>query len=96
MGFSSARLAVGGPVAGDREVADSFERGTGSSLAAAALLLGALFGWLPLAAAGGSLVAVGLAGVLAFYVTEMIRRVVMNASLVASFAVRFFISGNHA
>src|SRR5437868_5206246 len=43
------------------------------SLAAAALLLGALFGWLPLAAAGGSLVAVGLAGVLAFYVTEMIR-----------------------
>ena len=49
-----------------------------TGLAAAALLLGATFGWLPFAAAGGSLVAVAFAGVLAFYVTEMIRRVVMN------------------
>ena len=49
-----------------------------TGLAAVALLLGAAFGWLPLAAAGGSLVAVALAGVFAFHVTEMIRRVVTN------------------
>ena len=49
-----------------------------TGLAALTLLIAAAIGWLPFAAAGGSLVAVGLAGVLAFYVTEMIRRVVMN------------------
>src|SRR5689334_4017243 len=49
-----------------------------TGLAALALLIAATLGWLPFAAAGGSLVAIALAGVLAFYVTEMIRRVVMN------------------
>ena len=49
-----------------------------TGLGALALLLSAAFGWLPLAAAGGSLVAVAFAGVLAFHVTEMIRRVVTN------------------
>lgn len=49
-----------------------------AGLGALALLLAAALGWLPLAAAGGSLVAVALTGVLAFYVTEMIRRVVTN------------------
>ncbi|HET9637459.1 MAG TPA: ATP-binding protein [Gemmatimonadaceae bacterium] len=49
-----------------------------TGLGAGALLIAAALGWVPLAAAGGSLVAIGLAGVLAFYVTEMIRRVVMN------------------
>ena len=49
-----------------------------TGLAALALLVAATFGWLPFAAAGGAVVAVGLAGVLAFYVTEMIRRVVTN------------------
>jgi signal transduction histidine kinase len=49
-----------------------------SGLAAGALILAALFGWLPVVAAGGSLVAVVLAGVLALGVTDMVRRVVMN------------------
>ena len=43
-----------------------------------ALLFGAALGWLPLAGASGAVVAALFAGVLAFYVTEMIRRVVMN------------------
>ena len=49
-----------------------------SGLAAGALILAALFGWLPVVAAGGSLVAVVLSGVLALGVTDMVRRVVMN------------------
>lgn len=49
-----------------------------TGLGALALLAAAAIGWLPVAAAGGALVAVGLAGVLGFYVTEMIRRVVTN------------------
>jgi signal transduction histidine kinase len=47
-------------------------------LAALALILGAAFGWLPALAAGGSLLAVLLSGVLALGVTDMVRRVVMN------------------
>jgi signal transduction histidine kinase len=47
-------------------------------LAALALLLGAALGWLPPFAAGGSLLAVLLSGVLALGVTDMVRRVVMN------------------
>jgi signal transduction histidine kinase len=47
-------------------------------LAALALLLGAALGWLPAFAAGGSLLAVLLSGVLALGVTDMVRRVVMN------------------
>jgi signal transduction histidine kinase len=54
----------------------SVEISTG--LAALVLLLATALGWIPLAAAGGSLVAVLLTGALGFYVTEMIRRVVMN------------------
>jgi signal transduction histidine kinase len=49
-----------------------------TGLAAAALVVAAVFGWLPVVAAGGSLVAVGLSGVLALGVTDMVRRVVMN------------------
>jgi signal transduction histidine kinase len=49
-----------------------------SGLAAGALVIAAVFGWLPVVAAGGSLVAVVLAGVLALAVTDMVRRVVMN------------------
>ncbi len=49
-----------------------------AGLAVIALLLTAAFGWLPWLAAGGSLVAVALSGVLALSVTDMIRRVVMN------------------
>jgi signal transduction histidine kinase len=47
-------------------------------LAALALLLAAALGWLPAFAAGGSLLAVLLSGVLALGVTDMVRRVVMN------------------
>jgi signal transduction histidine kinase len=43
-----------------------------------ALLLAAAVGWLALPAAGGALIAVLLSGALAFSVTDMIRRVVMN------------------
>ncbi len=49
-----------------------------TGLAAGALIVAAVFGWLPLVAAGGSLVAVLLSGVLALGVTDMVRRVVMN------------------
>jgi len=49
-----------------------------TGLAAVALLLTTAFGWLSPPAAGGGLVAVGLAGVLALAVTDMIRRVVLN------------------
>ena len=49
-----------------------------TGLGALSLLIATTLGWLPVPAAGGSLVAVGLTGVLAFYVTEMIRRVVTN------------------
>ena len=49
-----------------------------TGLGALALLLAAALGWLPIAGAGGALVGVALAGVLSFYVTEMIRRVVTN------------------
>jgi signal transduction histidine kinase len=49
-----------------------------TGLAIFALLLTAVLGWLPVPAAGGSLVAVLLAGALALSVTDMIRRVVMN------------------
>ena len=49
-----------------------------TGLGVLALLFGAALSWLPLTAASGALVAVLFAGVLAFYVTEMIRRVVMN------------------
>lgn len=47
-------------------------------LAAACLIVAAALGWLPSLAAGGALVAVALAGVLALGVTDMVRRVVMN------------------
>lgn len=47
-------------------------------LAALALVLAAAFGWVPALAAGGSLLAVLLSGVLALGVTDMVRRVVMN------------------
>jgi signal transduction histidine kinase len=47
-------------------------------LAAASLVLAAALGWLPVLAAGGSLLAVFLSGVLALGVTDMVRRVVMN------------------
>ena len=47
-------------------------------LAAGALVLAAAVGWLPVLAAGGSLLAVFLSGVLALGVTDMVRRVVMN------------------
>jgi signal transduction histidine kinase len=50
---------------------------TGGS-SALALILAAAFGWLPALAAGGSLLAVLLSGVLALGVTDMVRRVVMN------------------
>lgn len=49
-----------------------------TGLAAGALLVAAVFGWLPVMAAGGSLVGVLLSGVLALGVTDMVRRVVMN------------------
>jgi signal transduction histidine kinase len=49
-----------------------------TGLAAAALLVAAGLGWVPVLAAGGSLVAVLLSGVLALGVTDMVRRVVMN------------------
>jgi signal transduction histidine kinase len=49
-----------------------------AGLAAADLLIAAAFGWLPLAAAGGSFVGVALSGVLALGVTDMVRRVVTN------------------
>ncbi|MEO8909960.1 MAG: HAMP domain-containing sensor histidine kinase [Gemmatimonadaceae bacterium] len=49
-----------------------------TALAGACLVVAAAFGWLPLAAAGGSLVAVLLSGVLALGVTDMMRRVVMS------------------
>jgi signal transduction histidine kinase len=47
-------------------------------LAALALVLAAALGWVPAFAAGGSLLAVLLSGVLALGVTDMVRRVVMN------------------
>lgn len=47
-------------------------------LAVLSLLVTAALGWLPVLAAGGSLVAVLLSGVLALGVTDMVRRVVMN------------------
>lgn len=47
-------------------------------LAAGALVLAAALSWLPVLAAGGSLLAVFLSGVLALGVTDMVRRVVMN------------------
>lgn len=49
-----------------------------TGLAVGALLLTALFGWLPWLAAGGSLVGVVISGALALSVTDMIRRVVIN------------------
>ena len=49
-----------------------------TGLAVVALLLAAAFGWLPVMAAGGSLVGVLLSGVLALAVTDMVRRVVMS------------------
>ena len=49
-----------------------------TGLAILALLVAAAFGWMPVLAAGGSLVAVVLSGVLALGVTDMVRRVVMN------------------
>ena len=49
-----------------------------TGLAVLALLFGAALGWVSLPAASGAIVAALFAGVLAFYVTEMIRRVVMN------------------
>jgi len=49
-----------------------------TGLGAGALVVAAAFGWLPVLAAGGSLVAVALSGVLALGVTDMVRRVVMN------------------
>jgi signal transduction histidine kinase len=49
-----------------------------TGLAVGALLVAAVFGWLPVMAAGGSLVGVLLSGVLALGVTDMVRRVVMN------------------
>jgi signal transduction histidine kinase len=47
-------------------------------LAAGAIVVAAVLGWLPAIAAGGALVAVALSGVLALGVTDMVRRVVMN------------------
>jgi signal transduction histidine kinase len=47
-------------------------------LAALSLVLAAALGWLPIFAAGGSLLAVLFSGVLALGVTDMVRRVVMN------------------
>ncbi len=47
-------------------------------LAAGILLLAAVMGWLPVFAAGGSLLAVLLSSVMALGVTDMVRRVVMN------------------
>jgi len=49
-----------------------------TGLGAAALVVAAAFGWVPVLAAGGSLIAVLLSGVLALGVTDMVRRVVMN------------------
>ncbi len=49
-----------------------------AGLAGGALVIAAALGWLPVFAAGGSLVGVTLAGVLALGVTDMVRRVVMN------------------
>ena len=49
-----------------------------TGLAILSLLVTAALGWLPVLAAGGSLVAVLLAGALALGVTDMVRRVVMN------------------
>ncbi len=49
-----------------------------TGLAAGALIVGAALGWLPILAAGGSLVGVVLSGVLALGVTDMVRRVVLN------------------
>jgi signal transduction histidine kinase len=49
-----------------------------TGLAIGVLLVSAAFGWLPVVAAGGSLVGVLLSGVLALGVTDMVRRVVMN------------------
>ncbi|MGZ3492552.1 MAG: sensor histidine kinase [Gemmatimonadaceae bacterium] len=49
-----------------------------SGLAAGALVIAAAFGWVPVLAAAGSLVAVALSGVLALGVTDIVRRVVMN------------------
>src|ERR1700694_4033012 len=49
-----------------------------TGLAVGALIVAAACGWLPVVAAGGSLVGVLLSGVLALGVTDMVRRVVMN------------------
>jgi signal transduction histidine kinase len=49
-----------------------------TGLAVLSLLVAAALGWVPVLAAGGSLVAVLLSGVLALGVTDMVRRVVMN------------------
>jgi len=49
-----------------------------AGLAALALVVAAVFGWVPVLAGAGSLVAVALSGVLALGVTDMVRRVVMN------------------
>lgn len=49
-----------------------------TGLSILALVLTAAFGWLPVPAAAGTLVAVALSGALALSVTDMIRRVVMN------------------
>jgi signal transduction histidine kinase len=49
-----------------------------TGLGAGALVVAAAFGWVPVLAAGGSLIAVLLSGVLALGVTDMVRRVVMN------------------
>jgi signal transduction histidine kinase len=49
-----------------------------TGLAIGVLVVVATFGWLPALAAGGSLVGVLFSGVLAFGVTDMVRRVVMN------------------
>lgn len=47
-------------------------------LAAGVLAIAALLGWMPFLVAGGSLVAVALAGVMGLGVTDMVRRVVTN------------------
>lgn len=49
-----------------------------TGLAAFTLVITAALGWVPVLAAGGSLVAVLLSGVLALGVTDMVRKVVMN------------------
>ena len=49
-----------------------------TGLAILSLLVTAALGWVPVMAAGGSLVAVLLSGALALGVTDMVRRVVMN------------------